>query len=118
MKLPEYIAVYGTLRRGFRAEDLMKPCKLVGDTKIVGAMFDLGSFPGVKLDLKDHRFYAEVYRIPTKPADRAKLLERLDTYEGEGFLYIRRNIETKFGSTYIYEYKGDIVGREPFFKWA
>lgn len=96
----------------------MSTCSQVGDAKLVGAMFDLGGFPGVKLDLKDHRFYVEIYRLPRKSKERQETLETLDSYEGEGFLYTRKTIATRFGPTYIYEYKGDIVGREPFFKWA
>lgn len=117
-KKPNFIAVYGTLRKGFRAESKMADCKQVGDLAIKGAMFDLGSYPGVKLKDTSRKFFAEVYRLPTDEELRAEVIERLDAYEAEGFLYDRVIVQTKFGPTYVYEYKGEIVGREPFFKWG
>ena len=117
-KLPQFIAVYGTLRRGFRASTHMRDCSPVGDVAIKGAMFDLGGIPGVDLADTSRKFYAEVYRLPKTQDVRAEVIERLDSYEAEGFLYDRKVVQTKFGPTYVYEYKGAIVGREPIFKWA
>lgn len=117
-KPPQFIAVYGTLRRGFRANSKMDGCTPVGDIAIRGAMFDLGSYPGVDLTDTSRKFYAEVYRLPSKNEKRLDVIERLDSYEAEGYLYDRKVVQTKFGPTYVYEYKGAIVGREPIFKWA
>ena len=86
------IYVYGTLRPG----------KVSNVSKGRGFLFDLGSFPGVKLDPEGPEFTVESIEVDDKT------LERLDRYEGyrasnpESSLYIRK----PFLDGEIYEYNG------------
>jgi gamma-glutamylcyclotransferase (GGCT)/AIG2-like uncharacterized protein YtfP len=95
--------VYGTLRQGAN-----NPCenyggKYVYTTTISGAvLYDLGSFPGLKLTLDGPTtlVVGDVYEVDQS------IIERLDQYEGyrpdnpENSLYIRRELP----DFYVYEF--------------
>lgn len=59
-----YVFVYGTLRRGEpRDINHLQPVPVfIGDGQISGTLYDLGSYPGVRLG-GEHRVQGEVYRI-------------------------------------------------------
>lgn len=88
------VLVYGTLRPGKGRE-----------VKVKGQIFDLGSFPGVKLD-KEGVFTAELVTVDDE------ILQNLDCYEGfreespETSLYIRRRYTdvSQDVDAWIYEY--------------
>ena len=79
------VFVYGTLMSGFGNNALLRNgnATLVQTATIVGEMYDLGCFPGVKLRGKN-KVKGEVWEVD-KPT-----LERLDRLEGEGVLYKRK----------------------------
>ena len=81
----------------------MQGCELLGTDSLNGTMFSLGAFPGVHLGYADRRFIAEVYKTP---ADDKDLIQALDGYEGEGHLYRRVVVPTKFGDAWVYEFLG------------
>jgi gamma-glutamylcyclotransferase (GGCT)/AIG2-like uncharacterized protein YtfP len=91
------LLIYGTLRPG-----------TAPTITIPGVMFNLGSFPGIRLE-GEHTFTAEVVEVSDE------ILARLDRYEGyyedapEASLYIRRrytDIEAGVDA-WIYEYNSD-----------
>jgi gamma-glutamylcyclotransferase (GGCT)/AIG2-like uncharacterized protein YtfP len=102
------VLVYGTLRPG-----------TAPTVTIPGVMFNLGSYPGIKLEeaasaavgstLGQHTFTAEIVEVSDE------VLARLDQYEGyyedapEASLYIRRRyVDVENGvDAWIYEYNND-----------
>lgn len=96
------VLVYGTLRPGNKRK-----------VEVPGAMYDLGSFPGIRLDRPDHTFVAELVTVDDET------LTRLDSYEGyypdspEHSLYLRkRYVNTeKDIDAWVYEYNSDVRDR-------
>ena len=79
--LPRHVFVYGTLRRGEQRDiNLLKPApRYVGPARVAGALFDLGDYPGLRLDGQrtDNAWVCgEVYEISSA------LEELLDEIEG------------------------------------
>lgn len=88
------VLVYGTLR----------PFTNTNIVRIPGHLYDLGSFPGLKLDNSSKTMVTcEVIEVNDNE------LERLDLYEGyrptdpDNSLYIRRQLDW---GAYVYEYNG------------
>ena len=72
-----YVFVYGTLRRGQERDiNRLQPSPVfIGDSKINGTLYDLGSYPGVRLG-GEMWVHGEVYQIT------AELESQLDEIEG------------------------------------
>jgi len=96
--------VYGTLKKGFGNHFFLENCKYVGEAKLHGhAIYHLGHFPGVLPSFSDRdAVIGEVYEVdPTS-------LVNIDRLEGNGFLYIRKDVEVELADkkqivqTYIY----------------
>lgn len=104
--------VYGTLREGAANPATGYGAKYLGPDKIVGAkMFDLGSFPGVRLTgNEDDVVHGDVFEVPSAT------LARLDAYEGyspsqpDNSLYVRvEGVNTEdHGDVAVYEYNGSV----------
>lgn len=91
-----YIGVYGTLRKGQRANYMMNKTGFIGTFKeeLPFIMVDLGSFPAL-LDSEEHKFAVfEVYEINDN--DEATL-RQLDNYEGYPAFYDRKAVEISNG---------------------
>lgn len=93
----EYIAVYGTLMRGFGGQQentVNKRWKYIGQCKIQGDLYDIGDYPG--LIPGDGEVEGELYRL-LDPS----LLRELDEYEEfdprntEKSLFVRRYVVLK-----------------------
>jgi len=75
---PVHVFVYGTLRRGGRADAMLHGCEHVGVRTIRGTLYDVnGAYPALVPD-GGGEVEGEVWRCP------ASLLKRLDEYEGVG----------------------------------
>lgn len=85
--MPEYLFVYGTLRRGTGSEMhrlLARHADLIGGASYQGQMYRLSYYPGaVPSDNPAHQVKGEVYSLQ----DVESVLPRLDEYEecGPGF---------------------------------
>lgn len=95
------VAVYGTLKAGFRANGMLSSAIPLGggQTKQKYMMTDVG-FPMIKRDDEGHNVEVEVYEKPE--------WEVLDMYEGVPSLYERHIIEVELSTgelvdAYIYE---------------
>ena len=78
---PDFLFVYGTLRRGFRLHHHLKRlgAQFVGNGKVRAELFDLGEFPGARASTKPgKRVAGELYRLHKV----AKSLHVLDQIEG------------------------------------
>ena len=124
MKDPEVyqLFVYGSLRSGFRSpayEYVSRYFDLVGEGKVKGLLYDLGTYPAAKPSNENKFIVGELYRIRNEN-EFAWAMGQLDDYEGvhvdfdETQLY-RRDvtevyIDNKITNAWIYWYHGDITG--------
>ncbi len=101
-----YIFVYGTLKRGKRANSLLSDAKFIGSGTVSGyEMYMVSDYPGVVRG--EGRVKGEVYEVD------GETLKRLDEYEGVPILYerIEEAVELEDGRkvrAYLYLYKGRI----------
>jgi gamma-glutamylcyclotransferase (GGCT)/AIG2-like uncharacterized protein YtfP len=103
-----HVLVYGTLRRGERANSFLDDSEFLGEVTVPNAvMFDLGSFPGIHLNQPEFSITAELYRV-----DNPKIIDRLDGYEGfdpydpKRSLYLREVVNVNGVDAFIYVYNG------------
>ena len=97
---PNAVFTYGTLMRGQSAEYLMGNAEWGGHACLHGyAMTDLDSFPGISESASETAL-GEVWFVDDDT------LAHLDRYEGEGSLYIRRQVqvENSYGRLDAYAY--------------
>lgn len=118
-----YIFVYGSLLSGFKTEAyqyLSKYFDYVGEGYIDATMYDMGSYPVVKLDDKGNKVKGELYAVKSN-SEFSYIIGQLDDYEGlspeEGqpvfFKRSKVTIHTN-GNTYtawVYEYIGDVTNK-------
>jgi len=87
------VFVYGTLRRGSSgAMSIRFPnATFVDDAKVSGRLYDLGAYPGLRLDDSDSSVVGEVYEVD----DEA--LNELDAFEASSN-YLRKQTEVSIGA--------------------
>lgn len=91
--MTNYLFCYGTLKRGACNHYLLNGCKFIGHGKAYGCvLLEIGAIPGlipgrVAGEQHDHDAVGEVYEIPNERLPY--LLNRLDSLENNGKLYIR-----------------------------
>lgn len=118
MKKGDFLFVYGTLRKGERA-DLDKSASqfsvsFIGKTFVNGLLYHLGGFPGLKLfpELQG-AFNGDMPKVAGESyfVKDASIGALLDAYEGyrsadpKGGLYDREQVEDAFGRTlWVYTY--------------
>ncbi|MBR3638846.1 MAG: gamma-glutamylcyclotransferase [Lachnospiraceae bacterium] len=86
------IFVYGTLMKGQSANHYLNGADYKGTFCLNGyAMYDIGSFPGI-VEKENESVIGEVYSITEA------MLPMMDRYEGEGDLYIRREVLVERGT--------------------
>ena len=110
MNMNEYnipVFVYGTLMHDQSAADLLRESEYRGPALLEGyGMFDLGAFPGI-VPMEGERVPGEVWLV------NDHTLQRLDHYESEGSLYLRRPVRVHTGEgtgdvfAYIYRHSVD-----------
>jgi gamma-glutamylcyclotransferase (GGCT)/AIG2-like uncharacterized protein YtfP len=87
------VFVYGTLRTGYRQNDLLlKHCTFIGEGETLAKMrlFDVGPFPIAFDDIGVAPIRGEVYRV------YPSTIKALDEYEGD--LYTRKQVIVKIGT--------------------
>lgn len=114
---PVRVFVYGTLMRGKGAHHYLEKAKSEGDFVLEGyGMYNLGSFPGILPCCRDCEVIGEVYEVTTD------MIPRLDQYEGEGSLYIRKEecVRNENDCLYanVYIYNGEPDGKRMMGKWG
>lgn len=122
MNKPEVyqLFVYGSLRSGFRSpayEYISRYFDLVGDAKVKGSLYDLGTYPAAKPTSENKFIIGELYRIRHEN-EFAWAIGQLDDYEGvtvaydEMQLYRREiaevHIDNKITHAWMYWYNGNI----------
>ena len=118
-----HLFVYGSLRSGFHSpvyEYVSRFFNLIGDAKVKGKLYDMGSYPGGVPANDDTFIIGELYRIRDEP-EFSWAIGQLDDYEGvnvesdEVQLY-RRELSDVFINgeiipAWIYWYNGEVSGR-------
>ena len=115
--------VYGSLRRGFRSpafEYISRFFDYVGEAKVRGKLFDMGSYPAGMPTNESSFIAGELYRIKNEQ-EFSWAMGQLDDYEGvaaeadEVHLYRREIAEVQFEGqlthAWIYWFNGDVSGR-------
>ena len=110
--MADYLFVYGTLKPGVAPAEIveaMRCLKNVGRGTIRGFLYDLGMYPGVRLDADGGEVEGEILEFNDHAA-----LKSLDTYEGYDpetpgkSLFVRRRCQAhlKEGDLFcwVYEY--------------
>ena len=118
-----HLFVYGSLRSGFRSpayEYISRFFNFIGEAKVRGKLFDMGSYPGA-VPASDNTFIiGEIYVIKDD-SDFSWAIGQLDDYEGvnvesdEMQLYRRELtdvfINNEVTPAWIYWYSGNVSGR-------
>ena len=104
VKMDIPVFVYGTLMKGERATSYLENAYFAGEAILKDyALHELGHYPGIK-ESRGHFVLGQVFYV------NSEILEMLDTYEGEGSLYHRLEVNVQLGSepaqVYAYVYAG------------
>jgi gamma-glutamylcyclotransferase (GGCT)/AIG2-like uncharacterized protein YtfP len=119
------VFVYGSLRSGFKSpayEYISRYFTLVGEAKVKGELFDMGTYPAAIPSAENKFVKGELYRI-THEKEFDWAMGQLDDYEGVnvGFdevqLYRKELTEVFINDhsthAWIYWYNGDVSGKQP-----
>lgn len=114
MKKDDFIFVYGTLRRGERA-DLAREAHsfgvtYIGEDEVNGLIYNIGSFPGAKIPYtKDFDSAAPIIKGEVFLVRHESICAFLDAYEGYPNLYNRSEVKTRSGKTaWIYTFNHSV----------
>ena len=115
--------VYGSLRSGFKNpayEYISRYFTLIGDAKVKGELFDMGTFPAAVPSAENKFVKGELYRI-TNENEFSWAIGQLDDYEGvsvdieEVQLYRKELTEVFINDNithaWIYWYNGNVSGK-------
>ncbi|HYM92727.1 MAG TPA: gamma-glutamylcyclotransferase family protein [Chitinophagaceae bacterium] len=115
--------VYGSLRSGFRSpafEYISRFFNFLGEAKVRGRLFDMGSYPA-GIPTRENTFITGELYEAVPGADFSWVIGQLDNYEGvnvepdEMQLYRRELTEVYYNNkithAWIYWYNGDVSGR-------
>ena len=115
--------VYGSLRSGFHSpvyEYISRFFKFIGEAKVRGKLFDMGSYPAGIATNETQFITGELYQAKNEH-EFSWAIGQLDDYEGvsveadEIQLYRREIAEVHFNGqvthAWIYWYNGDVSGR-------
>lgn len=93
--------VYGTLRREAPMHALLSgAAEHLGEAGFRGRLWDLGAYPGVTDSrARGDRVRGELYALVE--AERERLLDALDRYEGDAFERAEREVVTPDGTRHI-----------------
>lgn len=79
--MPEYLFVYGTLRRNYDLKlknKVAEHLQYIGQAKIGASLYDLGRYPGAIKDNKGSEVIGDLFLL----TDPERVLKILDKYEG------------------------------------
>ncbi|NYS59329.1 gamma-glutamylcyclotransferase family protein [Vreelandella salicampi] len=104
------VAVYGTLKRGYRNHDWLEGATLLGQDRLSTiTLYDLGHCPGAKREASNGAAI-EVYAINP---EQLALLDQLEDYIAHAphtGVYDRAIFPTQYGDAWCYLYNADVEG--------
>ena len=91
LQAPRYVFVYGTLRKGQERDiNRLQPAPLfMGNSRILGTLYDLGSYPGMRLG-GEQWVQGEVYQIT--PELERQLDDIEEVWPQQTGEYVRREV--------------------------
>lgn len=106
------VAVYGTLRYGAAANGFMKGARYIGKDKIPARLYNLGWYPGIKID-PEQATVVDVYEFD---GDGQDFLPTIDRYEGfvpsqpreSLFRRVKTLLNDRNDEVFVYEYCFDV----------
>src|SRR5579872_5917669 len=104
--MKDYLFVYGTLRKRYdlKLKDRVADgLKYVGQAKIGGTMYDIGSYPGVVRDRSGREVIGDVFEV----SDPGTVFKVLDKYEGAEFVRKKGKVQMRKGgglNAWVYWY--------------
>ncbi|MBS1602613.1 MAG: gamma-glutamylcyclotransferase [Bacteroidetes bacterium] len=121
--MPDYLFVYGTLRRDYDLKlknKVSANLQYIGQAKVGAALYDLGRYPGAVKSRKGEEVIGDVFLV----SEADKVLKVLDRYEGipEGrpgqgeFIRKRGRVKLRSGAevnAWIYWYNLDPKEKKP-----
>ena len=100
--------IYGTLKRGFPAHDLMAGAEFIGEavTEPGFRLYSEGWYPMMVTDPTGFAIEGELWEIPES------VLSRLDHYEGSGYQRVTIPLQSPHAEklAVAYLYKGRVAG--------
>lgn len=98
------VAVYGTLKQGFRNHHLLdKACYIGPDTLTSLTLYDLGPYPAALAKPSDG-VKVEVYAVNDQLLAMMDELEDFNPKAKKTSLYLRKRIQTRHGLAWVYLY--------------
>ena len=99
------VFVYGTLMQGQRANHMLSGARFAGKVQLNDhAMYHLGRYPGI-VPCPGETVWGELYYV------NAEMLAKMDEYEEEGSLYLRRRVQV-LGEDGAYEAQAYLYNRD------
>ena len=102
------VFVYGTLMKGYsNHQGILSGCSFIGKGELEGyRLYNLGWYPGI-VPMAGEATKGEVYQVDEP------VISKMDRLEGEGSLYIRKNVKILLESgqsvdTYVYVWNGSV----------
>lgn len=114
MQKDDYVFVYGTLRLGEGANlRYLKTAEYIGEDRVNGLLYNLGSFPGLKAKKRQFTFDFPIVCGDVYCLTETEQAMNLDRYEGYPSLYSRIQTETESGITvWTYIYNGMVYDKQ------
>lgn len=104
------VAVYGTLKRGEPNHHILSASACLGTCSLSSiALYDLGPFPGAKLEASNG-VLVEVYEVGVRTFARLDQLEDYDARAPKAGLYDRVRLDTPYGQAWVYIYNPNVSG--------
>lgn len=105
-----YVAVYGTLKRGYSNHRLLVRARFLGTDHLRSiVLFDLGHCPGAR-ERPSHGVLVEVYEVDSTGLARLDELEGYNAKAPESGVYTRKRLGTRHGEAWVYLYNGPVRG--------
>jgi gamma-glutamylcyclotransferase (GGCT)/AIG2-like uncharacterized protein YtfP len=102
------VAVYGTLKRGLCNHHLMRAAPYLGSDRLHEiTLYDLGPYPGAKLEASDG-IVIEVYAVSAAQLAGLDALEEYNAEAPEQGMYNRVLVQTRFGPAWVYIYNPSV----------
>ena len=82
--------VYGTLRRGLRLHHHLQGAVYLGDARIAGSLYDIGTYPGLLVNPSPGWVSGELFKVDEEMIQSLDAVEEYNPEEPERSEYLRR----------------------------